>query len=177
MARGSRATIIGALGTAIVLLAGGGIGAWSLLGSGKDDIQRLRALNNHAKHVALKMDCAACHTGARDEVYARLPSIRMCGNCHHPGQSGPPTPEALAKYIEAGQEIPWIRVNRLPGHVYFSHVAHVKYGAVECGQCHGDMADTAHPVERPLVRPPDMFACIDCHRQRNASVDCLTCHK
>ncbi len=149
-----------------------------LVGCEQDEIDRYRALNNHAKHVGLNMDCAACHTGARDEIYAGLPSIRKCAFCHRPDRSEPPTPPELAKYIEAEKEIPWLRVNRLPGHVYFSHAAHVKYGEIECDQCHGKMIkDPVRPAERPLVRPPDMYRCIACHRQRQVSNDCLICHK
>jgi len=141
------------------------------------ELARLRALNNHAKHVALNMDCAACHPGARDTAYAGLPSIKTCANCHRSDREFPKTPPELAKYIDAGKEVPWIRMNRVPGHVYFSHEAHVKYGQIDCGKCHGDMKDPDHPVERPLVQPPSMLACIACHRERQASIDCLTCHK
>ncbi|MFV1965442.1 MAG: cytochrome c3 family protein [Pirellulaceae bacterium] len=163
----------------IVLLCAVAFGIGSLVGCDDEDreLERLRALNNHAKHVALNMDCMGCHTGARDEDYAGLPSVGQCARCHKLDRDFPPTPPELAEYIKSGTEIPWVRVNRVPGHVYFSHVAHVKFGQIECGECHGDMRDPVHPVERPLVRPADMFACIECHRQRQASVDCLTCHK
>jgi len=140
-------------------------------------MQHLRSLNNHRKHVDLHMDCSGCHTGARDEDRAHLPSIHACAQCHKPDRSYPVTSKELAGYIAREQEIPWIRMNRSPGHVYFSHVAHVELGEIKCEECHGDMNDSEHPVERPLVRTPDMFACIDCHQSRGVSVDCLTCHR
>ncbi len=141
------------------------------------EMQRLRSLNNHRKHVDLKMDCSGCHYGARDEDRAHLPSISACAQCHRVDRAYPPTSDELASHIKSQTEIPFIRVNRLPGHVYFSHVAHVELGKIECGECHGDMNDATHPATRPLVRTPDMYACMDCHRRRNVSVDCLTCHR
>lgn len=141
------------------------------------EMARLRALNNHSKHVGLNMDCAACHIGARDSAYAGLPSVDTCAKCHRSDREFPPTPPELMEYIDSGTEIPWVRVNRLPGHVYFSHETHVKYGHFDCGECHGDMKDPVNPVERPLVQTPKMAVCIECHRQQHASTDCLACHK
>jgi len=146
-------------------------------GGARAEMQHLRSLNNHRKHVDLNMECTGCHTGARDENHAHLPSINACAQCHRTDRPSPKTSEELAGYIKRREEIPWVRVNRLPGHVYFSHLVHVKLGEIECGECHGDMKNPDHPVTRPLVRAPDMYACIDCHKRHGASVDCLTCHR
>lgn len=147
------------------------------MGCEEEEVRRFQLLHNHAKHVALGMECTSCHTGAREGVYAGIPSIRKCALCHTADRSDPPTPTQLAKYIEKEEEIPWDRINRLPGHVYFSHAAHVKYAEMDCGECHGAMDDPVNPVERPLVRFPDMQVCIDCHSQKQVSSDCLMCHK
>ena len=180
MGRGKAGTLVTARSQAkLLFLTAVCVLLWSLVGCDEEqkEMVRLRALNNHAKHVALNMECTGCHSGARERVYATLPSIKKCALCHKLDRDYPPTPTELAKHIETGEEIPWIRVNRIPGHVYFSHVAHVKYGEISCGKCHGDMKDSVHPAERPLVQPPNMSACIDCHQRRQVSTDCLTCHK
>ena len=97
--------------------------------------QRLRLLNNHRKHVDVNMGCSGYHFGSRDEHQAHLPSIHACAQCHQTDRSVPPTEPELAKHIQSATEIPWIRLNRLPGHVFFSHVAHVRLGKIECGEC------------------------------------------
>ncbi|MFB3126131.1 MAG: cytochrome c3 family protein [Candidatus Acidiferrales bacterium] len=44
---------------------------------------------------------------------------------------------------------------------------------VECQACHGPV-ETMEQVSR--VSSLEMGWCLQCHRQRNVSVDCATCH-
>ena len=58
-----------------------------------------------------------------------------------------------------GRPLPWRRVHRLPGFVYFDHAAHVGKG-VACVECHGRVD------QMPLTwrtAPLDMQWCIGCH--------------
>ena len=36
------------------------------------------------------------------------------------------------------KEIPWLVYSRQPDCVYFSHIAHVKMGEMDCSVCHGE---------------------------------------
>jgi predicted CXXCH cytochrome family protein len=56
--------------------------------------------------------------------------------------------------------------------VVFNHAAHVR-GKVECASCHGDIgAQSVAQVNVDMT----MGFCVNCHRERKASVDCMTCH-
>jgi hypothetical protein len=61
-------------------------------------------------------------------------------------------------------------------HVFYTHRRHVGIGELECVNCHGEIADTERPPERPLVRI-DMDLCMDCHREHEETVDCNACHR
>jgi c(7)-type cytochrome triheme protein len=83
---------------------------------------------------------------------------------------------ALKAYIDQKKEVPWVRIYRLPDHVYFSHRRHVGAGKLRCQTCHGQVQQFTEPAPRPVVEPT-MDNCIDCHRQKKASVDCNACHR
>jgi hypothetical protein len=80
--------------------------------------------------------------------------------------------EKLKEYYKNGQPIPWVKVHVMPDYLKFNHKRHVKAG-VSCQECHGQIPEMAK-VER--VSSMKMGWCIDCHRQRGASIDCLVCH-
>ena len=73
--------------------------------------------------------------------------------------------------------IPWVQVNRLPGHVFFSHAAHVADAGLACADCHGDLARATDPVARPQIGHLSMERCEACHQESGARLDCLTCHQ
>ena len=88
--------------------------------------------------------------------------------------------------------IEWLQIHRLPEHVQFQHNRHVAAG-IDCNQCHGNLRQE-EPVKveelHKLYLVPDtrwwkyglptqkleMGWCIQCHRENEASQDCLTCH-
>jgi hypothetical protein len=76
---------------------------------------------------------------------------------------------------EAREPILWRKVNIIPDSamVQFNHGAHAR-GGVECRECHGEVASMA--VAEPVVQVGDMGWCLDCHQEREASIDCLACH-
>ena len=82
-------------------------------------------------------------------------------------------PKAIA---EKGEEIPWQRVYRMPGHVFFSHQRHVTLAKVQCPICHGAIEKAVTPPTRPAVNQ-EMDWCIACHESRQVSVDCNACHR
>ena len=56
--------------------------------------------------------------------------------------------------------------------VKFNHAPHIRAN-VECATCHGDVAQQT-VAQRSVEHT--MGFCVNCHNERQASVDCLTCH-
>ena len=137
---------------------------------------------NHAIHVGKRdIPCTDCHVGAENDVHAGLPSLSRCLLCHmRPQPQGEPPSERepiVRKLAAEGAKIRWNRVTRNPGHVYFSHRAHVGFAEMECNVCHGDMKSAEHSLTRPNISHLTMRACIACHAQKSVSNDCVTCHQ
>lgn len=132
---------------------------------------------DHRRHVVdEELACVDCHGGVEKGAAAGFPSVKKCLLCHDEEEEGSPA-AAIAEHAARGEEIPWIQVDRVVGHVYFSHAMHVKVGGMECSECHGDVATRTEPVTAPLVAHLDMETCMGCHESRGASNDCLACHK
>ncbi len=70
----------------------------------------------------------------------------------------------------------WAKVNVIPdtAMVHFNHGAHARAG-IECLTCHGDVASMT--VAAPVRNVADMGWCVECHRENDASDDCLACHR
>ena len=128
----------------------------------------------HKVHLANGMQCTDCHVGVDRGPDARIPSVNFCMTCHQVIATDKPEIKKLAAYRARGEDIPWQRVyGFLPSaHVKFNHAPHIRAG-VECAQCHGDMTK-----QTVAVRMVDhtMGFCVQCHREKKASVDCVTCH-
>lgn len=139
---------------------------------------------NHALHATVRVDgdplaCTACHAGAERAAHASLPALATCLGCHMRPQGDPPSAaEARVRAAAAsGAPFHWIQVTRNPGHVYFSHRAHVGLAGMTCADCHGDVTEWRRPPTDPDPHLTSMDACLDCHRERGAPTDCATCHQ
>jgi c(7)-type cytochrome triheme protein len=132
---------------------------------------------SHKRHMEADMKCITCHPGAEEEVQAQFPTVADCMDCHHKARGDSPDEPRVRWFAERQQEIPWIRVDRLPGHVYFSHAAHVTLAKMKCEDCHQGVAESTQPLSLPDLQHPSMEDCMSCHRERQASNACKTCHK
>jgi hypothetical protein len=103
------------------------------------------------------MKCADCHTGAEKAARAGFPQPRLCAACHP--DAPPPA-------------IPSQRLYRNKDYVYFSHARHAAPKSA-CTDCHGDVW-TQSPLKRH--RGTSMADCVDCHRERKATLVCNACH-
>jgi hypothetical protein len=127
--------------------------------------------------------CVGCHRGAWAGSTANIPTTGACAECHaEPLQTGEGADQApsaqetlLRRYIERGEQLPWMQINTLPGHVYFSHSAHVRYAEMSCVDCHGDMNSQSVPPTHAIRISMD--ACVSCHEANGGGTDCLACHK
>lgn len=124
----------------------------------------------HAQDHAIP--CLHCHAYARRGPVAGLPSVQRCVGCHTTIAKERPEILKLMGYWERNEPIPWQRVHDLPDFVRFNHKRHV-LAQVDCRECHGDVQrmEAATQVSSLL-----MGFCLECHRRRGASTDCLTCH-
>lgn len=127
----------------------------------------------HKIHVAM-MQCAQCHVGVDQGPDAAIPSITVCSQCHPAIDPDNTEIKKIAAYQAKGQDIPWERVYGFQpsAHVKFNHAPHIRAG-VDCATCHGDM--TKQTVATRAVNHTMGF-CIDCHQQKKAPIDCITCH-
>jgi hypothetical protein len=129
----------------------------------------------HNIHIAKGLTCTEyCHEGVTKGPVAGLPSVRTCMICHDAIATERPRIQQLAEYQKKGVDIAWQRVYGFPheSHVRFNHAPHLRAG-VECATCHGDVA-RGTVAEREVDHT--MGFCVNCHREKQASNDCLVCH-
>jgi hypothetical protein len=128
---------------------------------------------SHKRHASIGLACLECHAGASTEDEAGLPETRKCMFCHVTIKSDSPAIQRLAAAQKRGQEIPWVRIYRVPDFVFFSHVSHFK-SKVDCVSCHG-------PASRRDILGQEvstnMKTCVSCHTERHASTSCVLCHQ
>ncbi len=129
---------------------------------------------DHSIHAGqYQIACLFCHSAATRSPVAGVSSAARCMGCHKLTAVDRPAIQSLAALYAAGQAPTWTKVYDLPDHVYFSHRVHLR-AEVACAECHGKV-ETMKVVER--VSPLTMGWCLSCHKTKNASNDCLACHK
>lgn len=131
---------------------------------------------SHQKHLALEMECSNCHTLYADSPWAGLPTIDACSLCHSEASLGTPEEAKIVEYVQQEATPAWRQINQLPTHVYFSHQTHAQTVRIDCAVCHGDMTQLTSPPTKPLFAWT-MDACLECHEERRATVDCNGCHR
>lgn len=132
---------------------------------------------NHRVHIEGEgLDCDFCHEYVRDGAHAGLPNAEICSECHDTPQGKSEEAARVTELIDRGQPLRFNKLFRLPDHVFYTHRRHVGIGELECQECHGDIATTELPPERPLVSM-SMEYCMDCHRERGETLDCNACHR
>jgi cell division septation protein DedD len=129
---------------------------------------------SHKTHAAAGLKCAECHPVPEPGDLATFPKTATCMACHIAVKKDSPYIARLAAYHREGKAIAWARVYRVADYVWFSHKQHLSVSGVTCATCHG-------PVEQRdvLRREKDlsMAGCMECHRAKGASNDCLLCHE
>jgi len=111
-----------------------------------------------------KIDCMYCHTGVESSKSAVIPSADLCLNCHiivrEGRNSGKFEINKIHAAVENNKPIEWVRIHKLPDHVFFSHAQHVNVGKRECQECHGEV-EQMHILKQ--VEDLSMGWCLDCH--------------
>jgi hypothetical protein len=121
------------------------------------------------------LGCTDCHLGVEKGARAGIPSINICMSCHEDiGDPADPRIQALRDHAKRNEDMAWQRVYGFleESHVRFNHAPHIR-AKVDCATCHGDLSQMT--VAQRVV-DHTMGFCINCHKQKGASNDCLTCH-
>lgn len=164
---------------------------------------------NHVLHNDMVDDgCESCHFFREDGTYSGAPKLAQCIDCHEEVQGESAEEEKfVTQYVELGREVPWLIYARQPACVFFSHVAHVKMGNMECITCHGPIGESeslkTYQANRITGLSRDIWGtniagfkknswdrmkmddCSECHQQENVNQHsvqthkggCFVCHK
>jgi len=133
---------------------------------------------SHQRHDTAGVPCLYCHPNALRSDAAGIPTVEKCVGCHRTVATDRPRIQQVLSYWEAGEVIPWTRVEDQPDFVFFSHQPHLRSG-LNCESCHGMVQemDTVHSVV-----DMDMGWCLECHQDQPQEKvarleDCIACHK
>jgi len=117
-----------------------------------------------------KIDCIYCHHTVETAKSAGIPSTNVCMNCHELVREGTYSGrfeiQKLLTHMEKGEAVHWVRIHKLPDHVFFSHAQHAGVGKLDCTECHGKVEDM-HLLKQ--VEDLSMGWCLDCHRSRKVN--------
>jgi hypothetical protein len=99
---------------------------------------------NHALHNEEVEDgCESCHFFREDGTYSGVPKLAQCIDCHEEvNGEDPEEAKFVNEYVAKEREVPWLIYSRQPQNVFFSHVAHVKMGQMDCVACHGHIGES-----------------------------------
>jgi Cytochrome c7 and related cytochrome c len=129
----------------------------------------------HNTHIEKGLTCLEyCHESVTKGPQAGLPSVNTCLICHAAIATDKPRIQQITAMQEKGIDLNWQRVYGYAptAHVRFNHAPHIRAN-VECATCHGDIA---HQTVAQRNVDLHMGYCVNCHRQKHVSNDCLTCH-
>ena len=164
---------------------------------------------NHALHNELVDEsCESCHFFREDGTYSGVPKLAQCIDCHEEVNGEDPEEEKFVEqYVAKGREVPWLVYARQPDCVFFSHIAHVKMGEMDCVTCHGHIGESeslkVYEANRITGYSRDIWGkniagikwnswdrmkmddCSECHQRDNvnqgsvqtAKGGCFVCHK
>ena len=164
---------------------------------------------NHKLHLEEVDDgCQSCHFFRADGSFSGSPRLAQCIDCHEEVQGESAEEEKFVnEYVLKGREVPWLVYSRQPDCVFFSHVAHVKMGQMDCVTCHGDIgeSESLKPYEYNRIsgysrdiwgksisgitfnswESMKMSDCSECHVRNNVNQGsvqtlrggCFVCHK
>jgi hypothetical protein len=175
LTRGSarRRIVLGAVIVSLVIGVGGPAIATAWNGSAVPQPVQF----NHRKHTdELNLECAFCHAHVTTGAHAGLPDGATCSICHSTVQGTSAEAARVTRLLEAGDPLRFNKLFRMPDHVFYTHRRHVAIADLPCEGCHGAIANAERPPARALVQI-DMDFCMDCHRQREASLECTACHR
>lgn len=116
---------------------------------------------DHRLHVkGFGIDCRYCHSSVERSPLAGIPPSTTCVACHNQAWANSNELAPVRHSVLTGLPVQWVRVNKLPGFVYFNHAIHVNKG-VGCETCHGRVDEMPRVYQ---TAPLTMNWCVSCHR-------------
>jgi hypothetical protein len=172
-------------GRRIVLLLCGallaGVAAWSLFPGAasaqlltEEDLALIPAGSqpikfSHKVHAGDNMvQCEYCHVYARRSRVAGIPAVAICMGCHKFVNPALSEVQKVAKFWDAQEPIPWVKISDIPDFVRFNHAQHVNAKnevypkGVPCQTCHGQV-QTMNVVQKADPNFGLMGWCLNCH--------------
>jgi hypothetical protein len=132
---------------------------------------------NHQTHAGeLEIPCDLCHEFYATGEHSGLPTLSTCLDCHEDPLTESSEEQRIRDLAQEGRLDVFRKLFRLPDHSFYSHRRHAELGGISCETCHGDIATTTAPPERPLVQVTMDF-CIDCHERERIRAECTSCHR
>ena len=129
---------------------------------------------SHKMHAGtLELKCSQCHPNPDPGEKMSVAAASSCMQCHAEIGMDRQEIQKLAAFAKNNREIRWARIYQIPADVVFSHKSHLTVGST-CKQCHGEVAERDRLY---LEGDISMGACINCHKAKDASVDCTSCHE
>jgi hypothetical protein len=145
----------------------------AFLGKRPDPVQPIEFPHN--VHAGKQIACTEyCHEGVTSGPVAGLPSVRTCLICHNTIATDRPRIQQITEMRTKGLDLEWQRVYgyTAQAHVKFNHAPHIR-ADFGCATCHGNIQDQTVAQRNVDL---NMGFCVNCHNEKKASVDCLTCH-
>ena len=129
---------------------------------------------SHKLHAGtLELKCSQCHPNPDPGERMSIAAASSCMQCHAEIGVDRPEIQKLAAFAKNSREIRWARIYQIPADVMFSHKSHLAIGST-CKECHGQVAERDRLY---LEGDISMGGCINCHKTKEASVDCTYCHE
>jgi len=129
---------------------------------------------SHKVHAGtMKLACKMCHPSPDPGESMTIVPAAKCMDCHAAIKADSPAIQRLAAYAKEGRKVPWVRVYEIPSFVNFSHRAHLEKGNT-CQECHGPVAEREQIAKETNL---SMGGCMNCHKEKKASLDCGYCHE
>jgi len=161
----------------IVVLGGiGGFASGRLLFRPSPNVTQPIAFNHQLHAGELEMTCDVCHEFYASSRHSGLPSLTACMDCHEEPATESAEEQKIRELVAAGQDDVFRKLFKMPDHVFYSHRRHVELGEIACETCHGAVATSSVPPQRPLVRV-SMNSCVECHEREQVSSECTACHR
>ncbi len=162
--------------------------------------QEQPVLFSHDTHLKNGLECTVCHYLRPDGSFSGIPTTEECTICHKVllGKSLEEK-EYFDVYISGNKDVAWLKYQKQPDNVFFSHAAHAlqacnichEYSEQElCTKCHINIVKSKNPAQVKENRLTSyttdtmkMWACEECHANPNhldatsSSNACFVCHK
>jgi len=134
---------------------------------------------SHKKHTEvggeIELACETCHQIAENGVKFTIPTHNECSSCHSI-EEGQPSEACLMCHLRTAKKVQVKKKEEkkfIIEDIIFSHQIHADIG-FDCDNCHKKIRKI---TKTPADDIPVMDLCLNCHKEKKASLECKTCHK